>query len=116
MEKGTQQRRQKMSNPRRVVSFSCGASSAVLAKIAVQRYENTVVVYCDTGGEHESNKRFLRDVQEWIEAPIVIIRNPKFKDHFDVFRQVKYIKNIFGAACATRLKIEVKRIFSEPDD
>lgn len=105
-----------MTEPRRVISFSCGASSAVLAKIATLRYENTVVVYCDTGGEHESNKRFLREVQEWIGVPIVIIRNPKFVDHFDVFRQVKYIINVFGAACTKRLKVDMKKKFSQPDD
>ena len=101
---------------RRVVSFSCGASSAVLAKIATQRYDNTVVVYCDTGGEHESNKKFLKDVEEWIGQKITIFKNPKYVDHFDVFRKVRYIAGRKGAACAKRLKIDLKRKFNEPDD
>jgi len=101
---------------RRVISFSCGASSAVLAKMATQRYNNTVVVYCDPGGEHESNKRFLKDIETWIRQPIVVLKNPKYVDHFDVFRKEKYIAGVKGAACTKRLKVDLKRQFSEPDD
>jgi len=101
---------------RRVISFSCGASSAVLAKIASQIYDNILIVYCDTGGEHESNKKFLKDIEKWIGQPIQIVKNPKYIDHFDVFRKVKYISGVQGAACAKRLKIDMKKHFSEPDD
>lgn len=102
--------------PRRVVSFSCGASSAVMAKMATQMYDNTIVVYCDPGGEHESNKRFLKDIEKWIGKQITTLKNPKYVDHFDVFRKVKYIAGIQGAACAKRLKIDMKKQYSEPDD
>ena len=105
-----------MSEPRRVISFSCGASSAVLAKMATQMYENIVIVYCDTGGEHESNRRFLRDVEEWLGREITIFKNPKYKDHFDVFRQERFIAGPRGAACTKRLKVDLKKKFSEPDD
>ena len=51
---------------RAVVWFSCGAASAIAAKYAVKKYENCEVVYCDTGGEHPSNKQFLKDIEKWI--------------------------------------------------
>ena len=51
---------------RSVVWFSCGAASAIAAKYAVKKYENCEVVYCDTGGEHQSNGQFLKDVEKWI--------------------------------------------------
>lgn len=101
---------------RRVIAFSNGASSAVMTKLATQRYDNTVIVYCDPGGEHESNKRFLRDCEQWIGQPIIVLKNQKYVDHFDVFRQKRYIAGVKGAACTKRLKIDLKRKFSEPDD
>ena len=51
---------------RAVVWFSCGGASAIAAMYAVRKYPNCEVVYCDTGGEHESNKQFLLDVQKEI--------------------------------------------------
>lgn len=53
---------------RRLVWFSCGAASAVAAKLAVETYGDAVdVVYCDTlATEHPDNERFLRDVERWI--------------------------------------------------
>lgn len=48
------------------VWFSCGAASAVAAKLTVQQYgRNEVrVINCPVAEEHEDNLRFLRDVQE----------------------------------------------------
>ena len=44
---------------RSVVWFSCGAASAIAAKLSVKKYGDACdVVYCDTGGEHESKKKF----------------------------------------------------------
>lgn len=49
---------------RTLVWFSCGAASAVAAKLAVQKYGAACeVVYCDTlSTEHPDNGRFLTDV------------------------------------------------------
>ncbi len=43
-----------------VVWFSCGAASAVAAKLAVEKYNNVMVVYCDTGGEHPGTEKTPR--------------------------------------------------------
>jgi hypothetical protein len=53
---------------RRLVWFSCGAASAVAAKLAVEKYEDACeVVYCDTmATEHPDNQRFFNDVERWI--------------------------------------------------
>ena len=59
---------------RAVVWFSCGASSAVAAKYAVKKYKHCEVVYCDPGGEHISNKQFLKDCESWIGKKITILK------------------------------------------
>ena len=101
---------------RTVVWFSCGAASAIASKLAVKKYNNCDVVYCDTGGEHESNKQFLKDVEQWIDKEITILKNDKYEDHFDVFRKTKYLQGIAGARCTTDLKKKLRLEYQKPDD
>ena len=75
-----------------VVWFSCGAASAVAGKFAIKKYGDKVdIVYCDTGGEHPSNMEFLKECEQWYGKDIKILKNPKYKDHFDVVKQKKFI-------------------------
>jgi len=107
-------------NKERIVSwFSCGATSAVMSKLAVRDWADKCdlqVVYCDPGGEHSSNKKFLEDVEAWIKWPITILRNPDYYDHFDVFEQRKYIAGVHGAPCTTQLKKLPREKFQRADD
>ena len=46
--------------------FSCGATSAVACHLALKEYgDKAQIYYCETGGEHEDNKRFLLDCEKW---------------------------------------------------
>ena len=101
---------------RSVVWFSCGASSAVAAKYAVKKYDNCEVVYCDTGGEHSSNKQFLKDCEDWIGKDITILKNEKYEDHFDVFEKEKYLYGHAGSRCTLELKKKLRIKYQEPDD
>ena len=101
---------------RALVWFSCGGASAIASKLAVKKYDNCEVVYCDTGGEHESNKKFLNDVEEWIGKEITILKSKKYDSHFDVFRKTKYLQGIQGARCTTELKKKLRLEFQKPDD
>ena len=101
---------------RAVVWFSCGGASAIASKLAVKKYDNCEVVYCDTGGEHESNKQFLKDVEKWINKEITILKNDKYEDHFDVFRKERYLQGIAGARCTTELKKKLRLEYLRPDD
>jgi hypothetical protein len=101
---------------RAVVWFSCGASSAVASKYAIQKYDNIDIVYCDTGGEHESNMIFLHECEEWIGRDIKILKSKKYTDHFDVFRKTKYLSGIQGARCTTELKKKLRLEYQRPDD
>ncbi len=105
-----------MTNPRTVVWFSCGAASAVAAKLAIKENENTTIAYCDTGGEHPDNKRFLRDCQAWFGQQVKILRNEKYKDHFDVCFKERYLIGPAGAKCTVELKKKLRLKFQRPDD
>lgn len=85
--------------------FSCGASSAVAAKHAIDRYPEVEVVYCDTSAdEHPDNQRFLREVERWLGRPITFIRSQKYRDIYDVFDQTGWLVGRGMAKCSTELK------------
>jgi len=94
-----------------VVWYSCGASSAVAGKLAIKKYgDNVDLVYCDTGGEHESNMKFLKDCEKWYDKEIKILKNDNYIDHFDVIRKKKFITNRYGFAyCTHLLKMELRK-------
>lgn len=105
-----------MSSRRTVVWFSCGVTSAVAARIAVQNREDVVVAYCDVGGEHPDNERFLRDVEKWLGHEIAILKSDKYSDIWDVFERTRYLAGVNGARCTTELKKKVRQQFQRASD
>ena len=102
---------------RRVVQFSCGAASAVAAKLTIGRYPDAVVINAFIKEEHEDNRRFLSDVERWIGVPIVVLKNERYNGSaYEVFRRVKYTKGMYGAPCTRTLKREVLDAWSRPGD
>jgi hypothetical protein len=104
------------NNQRYVVWFSCGATSAVAAKLITQAHENVEVAYCDTGSEHTDNERFMDDVSAWIGHPITILRSEKYSDIWDVFNKTRFIVGPKGARCTTELKKLLRMRFQRGDD
>lgn len=94
---------------RTVCWFSCGAPSAVAAKLAIQEmgHDNLVVVYQETGAEHPDNKRFLKDVEAWLNHPVEIIKSDKYEDIWDVFDKTRWLVGPAGARCTAELKRKV---------
>ena len=117
-----------MTAPRTVAWFSCGAASAVVAKLLADEAQAGAlpgpleVVYIqpgrrgETGGEHPDNARFRRDVEAWIGRPIRVLCNDAYEDHFDAALTRGYIKGPRGALCTRELKREVRMGFERPDD
>jgi hypothetical protein len=103
---------------RRVVWFSCGAASAIAAKLAVDKYGETCeVVYCDTmSTEHEDNARFFTDVERWIGRTITVIRSDKYGSIDDVFERRRYMSGVKGAICTTEMKKFPREKFQRLDD
>ncbi len=95
-----------MTRPRYVAWFSCGAASAVAAKLAVDKYgEQCEVVYCDTmATEHPDNQRFFNDVQRWIGRHIIRVKSSKFKTVDEVFERTRYMAGPAGARCTVEMK------------
>lgn len=105
--------------PSRVLCwFSCGAASAVAAKLAVEKYgDRCEVLYCDTlAYEHPDNIRFLKGVERWIGVPVKLLRSEKYSDIFDVFDKTGWLIGPKGARCTTELKKLVRRKYQRHDD
>jgi 3'-phosphoadenosine 5'-phosphosulfate sulfotransferase (PAPS reductase)/FAD synthetase len=102
-----------MKNKKRTVCwFSCGAASAVAAKIAIKESDReTIVCYQDTSSEHPDNWRFLRDCEDWFGQEIHIIKSDKYKDIWDVFEKTKWLVGVGGARCTSELKRKLAEQF-----
>jgi 3'-phosphoadenosine 5'-phosphosulfate sulfotransferase (PAPS reductase)/FAD synthetase len=101
---------------RTVVWFSAGAASAVAAKLAIAQRDNVVVAYCDPGSEHPDSKRFIADVEKWLNSPVLILKSTKYVDTWDVYDKTRYLVGAEGARCTTELKKAMRHGFQEADD
>lgn len=106
-----------MSEPRRVVRFSCGAASAVAAKLTLTKYPDAEVVNAFVAEEHADNRRFLADVEKWVGKSFVLLRDEKYgASAYEVFRRNRFTKGFGGAPCAKKLKGAVLDAWSRPGD
>lgn len=102
--------------------FSCGATSAVAAHLAVWNASvlwpgrEVEVVYIDTGSEHPDNMRFLRDFEALLGVPIKIIRSSEYVDTWDVFDRTRWLIGPQGARCTTELKKVPRMAYQRVDD
>lgn len=102
--------------PRHVVWFSCGAASAVAARMTLKEQPGALLVYCDTGSEHPDNKRFLVDCEEWLGVKVWRLRSKKYRDTWQVFKERRYLAGPSGALCTVELKKVPRFGFQHPDD
>ena len=107
-----------MSIENRYVSwFSCGAASAVATKMAISTGRPITIAYCEVKEEHEDNKRFLKDCEEWFGQKIKVLGNDKYnRSIYEVFRKTKYLKEPSGARCTGELKKKVRKDFEKVGD
>ena len=63
---------------RTVSWFSAGAASARATALALEQDPLTVVAYCDPGGEHPDNNRFIKDVERFLQIETVRLKNRLF--------------------------------------
>lgn len=100
--------------PTIVVWFSCGAASAVAAKLTVDRYKdvaNIRIVNNPIRNEHSDNLRFLKDVERWLGHKIEFAASAKYPstDIEEVFASVNYMSGTKGAPCTTHLKRKARQ-------
>jgi 3'-phosphoadenosine 5'-phosphosulfate sulfotransferase (PAPS reductase)/FAD synthetase len=105
-----------VDNPRHLVWFSCGAASAVVAKLAVQSLSNVEVLYCDMSqDEHLDNRRFLSEVEQWIGQAVTRLKG-KYNSINDVFERERYMSGIAGARCTIEMKKKLRFEYQRPGD
>lgn len=106
-----------------VVWFSCGAASAVAAKMTLDKYSSTnevVIVNNPIKEEDEDNQRFLKDVEKWLGVKIHSAVNSKYKSCscVEVWDDRQYMSGIGGAPCTLVLKKQARyewEIKNRPD-
>lgn len=101
-----------------VVWFSHGATSAVAAYLVCRDFprENIRIILCDTASEHPSNKAFMGEMIRLLNHPIETMKNPKYRDIWDVFEKRRFLVGPHGAPCTTELKKSVRQNFEQYDD
>lgn len=105
-------------NPKYIGWFSCGVTSAVACKIAIDSGKDVDLFYIETGAEHPDNHRFIMDCQKWFKKNIMQVRNNKFSCPLDVARK-ELFNTPYGAPCTKYLKKEVRQkqiMPAYPDD
>lgn len=104
--------------PRVISWFSCGANSAIATYLAIKKYglDRVEIVYCDTGGEHPDNIRFLMDCERWFGKKVTILKQEGYTDHMDLWEKYRFISSPQGAKCTVKLKKELRFKFQRPDD
>lgn len=105
---------------RLVIWFSCGAASAVSAKIALQEYKNDyeaiVIAYCKVREEHQDNERFLKDCEKWFGQEIIVLMNETYDGSiYNVFEK-QFFRTPAGSPCTRALKKMVRAKFQRDDD
>lgn len=96
--------------------FSCGAASAVATKMTLKEIPDAIPVYCETGGEHEDNVRFIEDCQNWFGKEVMRLRSTEYEDVWDVWEKTRWLAGINGARCTTELKVVPRLAFQKPTD
>lgn len=88
--------------------FSCGATSAVACKLALQMYDDVRIFYIDTNSGHPDNERFIKDCERWYGKSIERRQNSFYNNVDDVLLRRRYINGPYGAACTSILKKTVR--------
>lgn len=98
-----------MDKPVIAVWFSCGAASAVAAKLTLEKYSDTHIIRVmnnPVAEEDPDNQRFLKDVEIWLGIEIESVVNPMFPSGsaVEVWEHQRYMSGVAGAPCTTALK------------
>jgi hypothetical protein len=101
---------------RTVAWFSCGAASAVAAKLTVEADPSAVVARCVVANEHPDNDRFAHDVALWLGVEVVNLASKKYADCWDVWKRRRFLNSPGGALCTVEMKKKVRQDYAEPGD
>lgn len=91
------------------VWFSCGAASAVAAKLTLEKYGHTHVIRVLNNPvveEDADNLRFLHDVEKWLGVQVEFVTSAKYSSNSarDVWEKRRFMSGPLGAPCTLELK------------
>jgi hypothetical protein len=107
-----------IENKHIAVWFSCGAASAVAAKLTLEKFGKTnkvSVINNPIKEEHKDNQRFLKDVEIWLDHPITFAMSSKYPEQscVDVWEDRRYMAGVSGAPCTMILKKQARQEWEE---
>lgn len=89
--------------------FSCGVTSAVACKLAIEKFGDAVDLwYIETGASHQDNKRFMADCEKWYGRKIRVARSEKYSSPLAVAAK-QLFNTPYGAPCTNELKKKVRQ-------
>jgi len=88
--------------------WSGGVASAVACKIALEKYPNVHLAFCDTNAEHPDTYRFMQDFEKELGVKIHTYRSEKFKNPEEVWFKYLGLNFAHGAPCSSELKRAVR--------
>lgn len=99
------------------VWFSCGAASAVAAKLTLEKYPNEEVRIINNPvlEEDADNQRFLKDVEKWLGVTVEVAVNPSFPSGsaVEVWEKRQFMSGPFGAPCTLELKKAARQLWEK---
>ena len=94
----------------RVINFSGGKTSAYMT---IHEYrEGDLVIFCDTGREHEKTYKFINDFEAYENIPITRLKYYNEEKPFDALlarKKYKIVPNRVKRICTDELKIKTNK-------
>ena len=91
--------------------FSCGVTSAIACKLAIEQYgkDKVELFYIEIDSAHPDNERFIEDCEKWLGIKVQRRRCAKYKDQYEVVEKAKFVNSPNGAMCTKVLKKDVRK-------
>ncbi|WP_372640208.1 hypothetical protein [Ancylomarina sp.] len=96
-----------------VAWWSAGVTSAVACKMALEMYDNVKLYYIKIDSACPDNERFKAECEKWYGCKIETLQSSKYKDQFEVIRDVRAVNTPYGAPCTNNLKKKVRFDFEK---
>lgn len=105
-----------IQTPTIAVWFSCGAPSAIAIRETFRRYGNSHIIRVvnnQVAEEDPDNRRFLRDVEHWLNIEIEDVFHPSYPNRsaVEIWEKRKFMSGHKGAPCTMLLKREARAIW-----
>lgn len=94
----------------RIINFSGGKTSAYMT--ITEYKKNDLVIFCDTGREHEKTYKFINDFEKFENIPIIKLKYCDNENPFDFLlkkKNYKVIPNRVKRFCTDELKIKTSK-------